>query len=126
MNRLEYLFSFIVSSENIYGFVVSSSNEKSPTVKMDDFEFSLDLESLQITSTEEFLEAFVTKINILNSMTIESLLDNIIREYEALMGVDTGIDDIDDIPLFKECQQIFELENDNFDMKFTDRIRLDP
>ena len=114
--------NFLKNVRNPYGFHLISMDDSKATIKMDDFEFTISTQTLRISSNEEFLETFVQNVNSANCQEFDALFERILKEYDVLMGIEDG----GESPLYEEGQQVFELGNDNHDMKFTDRIRLNP
>lgn len=109
--------------KNLFHFTLRETDNETMVITIDsEFEFSINPKTLTVSSSEEFLADWINVLNVnrMKSNSIEDLLVSCTKNYAILMG----IDDLEESPLYSEGQQILELENDNFDMKFVDRIRL--
>jgi hypothetical protein len=97
---------------NPFAFVHSHDN----SIEIDGFSFTMSLleGKYRLESSEEFLATFVNNYNKSNVGDIMKSLELLTIEYAHQIK--------DVTPLYNN-QDIFELENDNHDMKFTDRIR---
>lgn len=107
---------FLKSEKNL--FDLKKLNDGKYTIS--DFEFKLELNKDGIvifTTTEEFLEPIEKEMKNKKVSTIYQALEDVTKLYDRLMD-----DENEESPLYKG-QDVFELENDNNDIKFIDRTR---
>lgn len=115
---MEEIQAFVSTPEkNQFLFQLKDSNEDSFTITIDNsFDFSI--QNLKVSSEDEFLTDWCEKCNKKSPKTMEELLLICTTEYGVLMGVED-----ENSPLY-QGQDVFDLENDNNDMKFVDRMRI--
>jgi hypothetical protein len=77
------------------------------------------LANFHVSSSDEILQTWVEDVNREKYDSFASLLGNCTNVYGKLMGVENH----EKSPLYMG-QEVFELENDNHDIKFTTRIRI--
>jgi hypothetical protein len=121
---MEKLNDFLQSEHNSYNFQVVSSSGDAIIISIDsDYTFQVNLSNGKVSSSDDFLSDWVTIVNNPGKYTpdnIVELLSSCVRAYEKILG----LDEVEESPLYKEGQQVFELENDNYDIKFVERIRI--
>lgn len=106
---------YLNSEENIFSIQIKEKNEKKIIFTIsDDFDFDLILQTLQITSQDEFLTELCQKVNQNSLKNVVEVLKLVQKEYGNLMDPDS--------PLYKG-QDVFDLDNDNNDIKFLERVR---
>lgn len=109
---------FISNEEkNTYTIKVKEENEDRIILSIqDDFDFTFNTSNFQLSTEDDFLLELVEKVNSLNLSDGFKILQECTKSYSKL------IDDDQESPLYKG-QDVFELENDNHDIKFVSRIR---
>lgn len=115
---MEEVKSFLENPEkNLFLFELKSVEDEKLTLSIDNsFEFSI--KDLKVSTSEDFLEEWSEKCNKHNAKSLSELLKICTKEYGIVMDVEDK-----DSPLYKG-QDVFELENDNNDIKFVSRIRI--
>jgi hypothetical protein len=112
---------FLQGDSNTYNFKLVSIDENVATMSIDDdYQFQINLNTFQVSSNDEFLIEWVTLVNSFHFVDVSSLLTQCVKSYDKFLGVE----DVEESPLYIEGQQVFELENDNFDLKFVSRMRI--
>jgi hypothetical protein len=108
---------------NHFNFSLKDSTSTTLTILIDnEFEFKIDVATLTVSiEDEEFLGSWAIDVNSSHHTTIDELLHSCTKLYGKLMG----LDDHEHSPLYKG-QEVFELENDNNDIKFVSRLRISP
>jgi hypothetical protein len=102
---------------NPFGFSCVHSSQSTYSFEIDGFPFLLTCrnEIFSISSQDDFLKTFVSNFNVNHVTDLEGALTLLTSEYSSLY-------DIEKSPLYNN-QDVYELENDNYDLKVFDRVR---
>jgi hypothetical protein len=110
--------SFCENSEkNPFGFMLVNSTLIALELTIDDFQCSLhsDDSFYHIATEDDFLFTFMNNFNVEKYMSLNDALLGLTTQYGKQY-------DDSSTPLYHN-QDVFELENDNHDLKFVDRVR---
>lgn len=117
---MEEIKEFLTNEDkNIYTIRIKDEKEDFLSLSIqDDFDFTLNKQNYKLSTEDDFLLDMIEQINSLSLTDPSTILQQCTKEFSKLVD---DVEKEDDV-LYKG-EDVFELENDNNDIKFVDRIR---
>lgn len=114
---MQDIIKFCQSDENLFSFVLKEEQKNKIKMEIQEmFEFELDFQNLKISSSDDTLNEFIEKVNSKTYKNTTELLSQATKVYGDIFVEEEK-------PLY-EGQDVFELDNDNNDIKFLERVRI--